>query len=267
MKLNEAFALLKKSSGENPYKIYIPSMKQEVTFRPLTAGMQKTLSRIAVDDNSASGADYKLTQLACIKALSISPIDVMELTDLDFLAVLATIRLNNKLDPLGLVMPCKCGAKINFNLDCESIIKAVKEYPIINETFIKGDFIFELSEPKMMDVINYEMMIEMIDSDKDLRTSIDSRKMKVANYPVQFLKKIKMKGEDIEDFSKLKFTEKIEFIDALPPDVVYGDGETLTHFVLEKFPPTRFNHLFQKVKCVCGIEGEGVVSTSNFFTI
>lgn len=264
MRVSDVLTLMKKNAGENPYKIYLPSIKQEIVFRPMTAGMQKTISRVAVDDESPVYADYKLTQLACVKALAVSPLDESTLTDVDFLVALAGIRLYNK-EPLGLVYPCSCGSKTAFSLDCNYILEAGKKRENKNETFTQGDFWFELGDPKMIDIINYEMMIEIIE--KDMK-EVDSKKLRITNYPVQFLKRVRVKGDEVEDFPRLKYTEKIEFLDALPPGIIYGDGDTLTRFVLEKYSPNRLKDLFQIVKCSkCGKEEEGVVSTSNFFTI
>jgi hypothetical protein len=49
----------------------------------------------------------------------------------------------------------------------------------------------------------------MISTDEKLKR-IDADKMRIANYPIQFIKSISINDEPIDNYSSLKFNEKIE---------------------------------------------------------
>lgn len=271
MKSNELLKLLKAEAGESPQKIYIPSMKKEMSFKPLTAGMQKTISRVAIEDTSFSMGDYRLTQLSCLKALCLENFEEQKITDIDFLCALASLRVYNKLEPLALTLNCECGQKVSFNLNCEYVIEQLRNYTSEKLTFQKKHFMFELGDPYILDVINFEVLDEMIQKDEKLSQSMDSNKMRIVNYPIQFIKNIFVgpDQEPIDNYSELKFNEKIELLDNFPSGIIYGEGETLVKFILEKFNPDRLNKFFQKIYCpFCKKDNkEGALSTANFFII
>ena len=282
--IKAAVELLEKSFGESIDNIYIPSLKKEVGFRPLTVGMQKSISKMSIDFEF--DLDYQLLKVSTLKTLCIEDIDFLKLTEVDFIAILAQLRQNNFTEPLTLILNClnpECKKQYNFNINLEQIIQKCKEYERHTEMIKKqaqiGDemveFTFELQESTVMSNLEYLHYTKLI-SENNEEDVVDINNSQLLAYPLKFIRNIYIGGQqitqtidgEVKPFSDLPMIEKIRFIDTLPPKV-YSEGKnSVLSQVLKHYPHSRLLSLFPTAKCpYCKTKREGVVTNDSFFII
>ena len=86
---------LEEKYSTNVQSIYIPSLKDEVSFRSIKVGEQKTITKIMIDSN---GDQYKIYQamLGLIKATCLDEeFDITALTELDRIKILIELYQGN----------------------------------------------------------------------------------------------------------------------------------------------------------------------------
>lgn len=281
--VNAAVELLEKSFGESIDDIYIPSLKKEIGFKPLTVGMQKSISKMSVGFDF--DLDYQLLKLSILKTLCVDDIDFENLTEIDFITMLAQLRQNNFTEPLSLIFTCinkNCQKQYNVNINIDKIISNCKDFKFKTETITKKikskgetiEFKFELSESTIMSNLEYLNYSKMI-ADNDNQIG-DINNSKLLAYPIKFIKNIYINGQqitmeinnEVKIFKDLPMIDKIKFIDNLPP-TVYSEGKkSVLQQVLVKYPHQRLMNIFDNVVCPhCKNEREGVITNDSFFII
>ena len=282
--INAAVELLEKGMGESIDPIYIPSLKKEIGFKPLSVGMQKSISKMSVGVDF--DLDYQLLKLSILKTLSTEDLDFGNLTEIDFIAILAQLRQNNFTEPLTLVLNClniNCKKQYNFKIDLDKIVESCKEFDFKTNVIKKKvkvndeeiEFKFELAESTVMSNLEYLNYSRIISENKENQFG-DVNNSKLLAYPIKFIKNIYIGGQQITQtvdgetkiFSELPMYEKIRFIDSLPPKVYSEGKKSVLSQVLEKYPHSRLTSLFQDAKCpYCKTKREGVVTNDSFFII
>jgi len=282
--INTAMEMLETSFGESMSKIYIPSIKQSVEFKPLTVGMQKSISKMSLDFDD--DVEYQILKISILKTLCLDKeLDIEKLTEVDFTSMLAQLRLNNFTEPLKLIIPCinpKCQKSFNLNINIDDIqdrctkfefqTKDIERTLKINNENMK--FKFEITESSIMSNIEYQQYITFLSNDEN--SVIDINNARVLSYPLKFIKNIYINGQQITQqidneivgFSQFPMSDKIKVIDNLPPKV-YSEGKnSVLYKVLDLFPYTRLLKLFPEIKCpYCKQPVEGVVTNDSFFII
>lgn len=277
--VKQVVAMLEKSAGENIISIYIPSLKASVMFRPLTVGMQKTLSKTSMDLDY--DVKYQYLKMSVIKSCCLdNMLDIENLTEVDFICILANFRKANFLEPLKLNLTCKqneCNEKLSFNLNFDQIVENCNKFefktielenPINATTKIK----YILAEPTITDHLDYLQNLQVIGEDKELSQSIDINNMQILTYPVQFIKRVFINDQEVttkdQSFSKMPFTERLQFIDKLPINSFYDGPNNIAEKIIETFDPMRISKLFPIITCPkCKDIKESVVTQDSFFII
>lgn len=277
MNVKEAIEVLEKSMGENVYNIYVPSMEQSLPFKPMTAGQQKTISKLSIDTEDEDYVSYQASRLALIKKCCLEDIDIENITIVDFIGILASIKKNNTIDDMMLTLTCKneinkdefCDNKFNFSIDFDYIIEQCKNFEFKTIRFTKNykdtEFGFVLKEPKIIDYLTYQYMIYNSD-DEDMK---ELTKNTIGGYPILFIRELYINDEPVEDFDELDYGKKVEFINnQIYGEIIYNKEDSILTTVFENFAGERLDNLFQNVTCPkCKDIKEGVVTFDNFFTI
>lgn len=280
--INAVMNMLEESSGESISEVYIPSLEKEVGFKPLTVGMQKSISKMSLDFEM--DIDYQFLKMSILQTLCVDDkIDFKTLTEVDFIAMLAQLRVNNFTEPVKLIVNCnKCSKKFNMEVNMEQIIESCKKFEnksleVEKKTTIKDKemiFKFELAESTIISNLEYMKYLEVIN--KDDNKVVDINNSRVLAYPLKFIKNVyinnqqvvKKEGEDTLIFNQLPMAEKIDFIDNLPPKLYSEKDDGVLQTTLNEFPHQRLLNLFPKVKCpYCKKKMEGVLTNDSFFII
>lgn len=266
MKILDAVKLLS-SKKASIFDLKIPSTEQIFSCSTFNIGQRKKIVRTALFENEEYDTDYQLTKLSLIKQCC-NEIEIDKITDVDFISILAQMRIINIVKPLQLTLLCNnCEQKSNFVLNFNQIIKNCENYKFkTNNAKIKFDDIeveFILSDCKAVDHISYKQYIQVLTNMKEFE--------KVQNaffyvYPVIFIKQIFINGKEIEDWQNKNLIEKINFIEENFEHLNISEEETLFDKIIKTFPFKRLDSLFPKVICLnCKDEKEGVLTYDNFF--
>ena len=282
---NSAMQMLENSFGENVTIFSIPSTNQQVSFKPLTVGMQKSISKMSLDYET--DLDYQMLKLSVLKTLCLDDqINFDQLTEVDFIALLAQLRLNNFTEKLQLTIPCnnpKCNERFNHTVNIENILKKCEQYKfesyqVVNKHKVKDkeiEFKFILEESTIGRNIEYIQYIQYLNENRS--QVIDINNTKLITYPIKFIKDVFIDGQQITKiydneqpvgFDRFSIGDKLEFIDQLPPPMYSEGNKNVLGQVLKHFPHTRLTDLFGTVKCPkCKQVREGVLTNDSFFII
>ena len=91
MKLDDVKNLLKEESGQHTTNIYIPSIKRDVPFRPITTADVKTLARIGViNDFDINNEMIKLGLFdkLCVESPETTGVNADTILPIDFISFL-----------------------------------------------------------------------------------------------------------------------------------------------------------------------------------
>lgn len=137
MKLEDALKTIQQSNGNHLDKIYIPSLKRDVFFKPLTTADAKTLTRISfIQDFDINVQMIKLSlfdklctedlskeQVINSKGNTYQPLTSKTLTQLDYLAFLNGIRqlLDNNLTYNFTCNNPQCKHKWDYSLKLDEL--------------------------------------------------------------------------------------------------------------------------------------------------
>lgn len=284
MRFDDITKFLKEESGQHTTNIYIPSIKRDVPFKPLTTSDVKTLARIGLFNEF--DINNELLKLALFDKLVIESkescgIDSDSLTQIDFLAFLIGIRrlMNNE---LSFSFTCrKCEKKFDHSIDLETeFSNYIFNFERKDTTFEKIDhqdviWRFELTDYTMKDYLYYRYYIDRL---KD----IDSNNPDILNEasfarPVLYIKKIYRNDEEIEDWPEQMLANKIKLLNMLPNEVIldprthkrFDPKSCLSNFIIDTFDEEKLFKDIEKmsVKCPnCGEEYSGVFKFDDFFT-
>jgi len=273
MNVKEAIQLLNESNGMHVYDIYIPSIQKEVSFKPITTGQQKSLSKFSMNVDTFN-LDYEFMKLGLFDELKVSDekIKSEDLTELDMVCFLAGIRLNNVMEPLEIICKCgECDNKFEFKIDLETVIEKCKKIEL-KEFLIKttiDDIKYELTVryPSYKSLIELEEYITLLSKELSYNhdQSVESR---LFMKPAFFIYDLNINDSKIEDFNNLDFLSKIEIYNNLPPTLTIMGDNSILNLLLTKFNLKETSSILDIIKCPkCKHELEGVLTNDSFFII
>jgi len=273
MNVKEAIQLLNESKGMHVYDVFIPSVQKEISFKPITTGQQKTLSKFSMNANTFN-LDYEFMKLALFDELKISnePITSNDLTELDMVCFLAGIRLNNIMEPLEIICKCgECDNKFEFKIDLDTVIqkcKGLDQKEFLIKTTI-DDIRYELTikYPTYKSLIELEEYINLLSKELSYNEdqTIESR---LFLKPAFFIYDLKINEVEVENFNTLDFLSKIEMYNELPPTLTILGENSILNLLLTKFNLQETSSILNIIKCPkCKHELEGVLSNDSFFII
>ena len=282
MKLDDLKLFLNKDNGQHTTNIYIPSIKREISLKPLTTANVKTLSRIGIFNEF--DLNNELLKLSLFDKLSIETkescgIDSESITQIDFLSFLIGIRrlLDNTL-AFSFTCP-NCENEFSHSIDLEAefskYIFSYQRKQIIFEKIDNNDVIwkFELESYTMKDYLYYRYYIERL-------KEIDVNNPDLLNEaafirPVLYIRNIWRNDELIEDWKDQLLSTKIKLLNALPSEIILdiknsGNVDAcLANFIKENFDEEKLFQEIEKMQVVCpncGEKYEGLFSFDDFFT-
>lgn len=265
MKISDVKKLLDESNGKNLIKINIPSLKKEYSFKPITIGMRKTLSKYSITSEE-NPIDFQIAKLGLIKSLCVEDINENYITEVDFICILASLRAANIMDNLAIKLHCNnCSNEFQHNINFDTIINNCNNYKFKTEEFsfkIENNiYKFILSEPSVIDILTLDKYIE-----DQIKSNINI--VRALNTPYLFIKQIYKDNEIIEDYLEKSILERIQFIDdSFDDEILFGE-KGLLEVVQEKFKVKEIIDIYDKVICPgCNSDLGGVVNSDSFFTI
>ena len=271
MNIEMAKEILGRSNGNGMHDIWVPSVGRPVQFKHMTTGQRKSVSKMSMEYDS-DAVKYHFVKLALVGELCLDKTIVIEdLTDADFVTILASLRRNNVLTPLQLKTRCsKCDKDFKFDVDFDDMDRRARAYSPKSAVLAKRvgatDFEVTLSDPSVVSFIGFSQVV--LESMKHRENSESYARFQLLNYPVQFVGGFKIGGEPVDGFSRMDFFGKVAFFDGHVPSELLFDEDGIIDRVYEMFPIDRLDCLFQEVKCPgCGDAKEGLVTIDSFFTI
>lgn len=286
MKLKDLEVALKTESGQHTTNIFMPSIKRDVPFRPITTADVKTLSRIGVfNDFDLNNEMLKLSLFdkLIMESKESCGIDSETILPIDFLSFLIGVRrlLNNE---LSYTFTCKtCEKKFEETFDLEKRLtsfifnyqRKICEYEKIDSHDDVWKFVLE--DFTMKEYLYYRYYIDRL-------SQIDSNNPDVINEatyarPILYVKSISKNGEPIEDWNEHVLSDKIKLINMLPSEVIVDSrvrkefeepdpNTSLGTFIQANFDTEKMIRAINemKVKCPhCGQEYSGVFKFDDFF--
>jgi len=241
MDINQAKEILAKNNGAHINKIFVPSLKEDISFLPLTIGQKKTIAKIIIQNNTKNeDIDSYNILLAVINSLSQNKIDFSKITEFDRILIITEIIQNNFLDTPTYNIKCgQCKNEYTHKLDLNNFSKGLKEIKVINTeeyNFVDNDnnIKIEYNLPSVEDILKYKVYlndrksiikasVEITDEQKEnILKNIDDYSFN-NEYPVMFIKKVFINDDEIEKFNELSIKEKLEFFDVFDYNAFFGE--------------------------------------------
>lgn len=267
MKVSDVKKLIDDSNGKNLINIYIPSIKKEYSFKPITIGMRKTLSKYSITSEE-NPTEFQIAKLGLIKSLCVEDINENYITEIDFICILASLRAANIMEGLNINLHCNtCNTEFQHIINFEKIIENCNKYSFKNEEFIfkieDSTYKFILSEPSIIDILTLDKTL-----DEKIENKKDRDIVRALNTPHLFIKRIYKDNELIDDYLDMNILDRINFIDnSFDDEILFGE-KGLIILVQEKFKVREIIELYDKVICPgCKTDLGGVVNSDSFFTI
>jgi len=265
MNLADVKKSIVEGNGNTSVSIKIPSTGITYQFNPITVGVRKTLAKYSLNTYSKDALlNFQVGKLALIKTLCTDEkFEEINLTEVDFIYVLACLRQFNLLDDFMVTALCpKCHKEVVHKLDLDAIVSRCEAFEHNTFEISKKDkknniWKFVLSDPTMYNVIILEKYLvdhDMDETDKDL--------MK----PFLYIEKLYFNDELIEDFAKLNVIEKINFINDLDDRIMYaktGVANTINEKFADSFK------IYDGIRCNnkdCDHTLEDIITSDSFFT-
>lgn len=226
MKLSEVSKILEQPNAAGIYDVYIPSLKKKMSYKYLTVGQQKTLSKIALDDPE----NYYVALTGLIQQLLVdrTALTMKDLNELDRVYILSQLMTRNLFKIPELTTECECGFKYDMKLDFSEAVKHIEKYnaKTYTETIKVGEhnFTFTVGLPSLESNI---MMIAVI---KELKEKIDNLKpedIEKEDYTKQlefylsigdllFIKNMEIDGDKIEDIGDFSYETLVLLSNIIP---------------------------------------------------
>lgn len=269
MNVKDAQKIVEKSQGENLYKIVVPSTKQEISMIPMTVGMRKTMAKFAMVDTPSEYMEFQFSKLGLIKALDINKqLNDNDLTELDFISVLAQVLQNNMMDDLALNITCsnkECNNTFLLKVDYNKIIKYCEKQEVkyfeYKFTSDNKAFRFILTFPRMKEMLELEIILD----------KLKMPKYRIVLNPYLFIWKMYVdnNGKE-EELTYDDLSDKIEFIDTLSSKIIFDttNNDSLVSAIGANFGDynSKIDKIYDAIECPkCKNTMEGVITTDSFF--
>jgi len=213
--INELLKTLKAYTELTAINVYIPSLKREVKFKPLTAGQQKSFYNCVADNTVFKTKfiilTYEIIQENCLENI------VEQLTTTDRLAILLALRKN-------ILGPAITLGKNFIPANIEDCFETAKTMTLLGSRSVKvKDFEIDFMPPLAAE----QYFIEKELRENNTETSAPINKVV---QDIVFTESIKIIDEitlvDGEqkakfNFGSLSFKDRIAIIEALPAEVLF----------------------------------------------
>lgn len=268
MKIDDIVKLLSDSSGKHCYSIYIPTLKRELEFMPLTVGAKKSLSKLAMDDND----NLYNTLTAMIIQSCTEEIDLCELTEVDRIYILAHIYCSNfPTVPKYKITCSECDTEFIAEISPVELVKDLRDvdFPVNVIPFVNDDFKCDLAigMPSINTNVHYNNYIKEIKrivaiENKEYLDRIDEYLSKYAI--LAFIKDISINDKKVDNYDDLTMEERNEIIDLLPAQILNQITDYVVEHELGEIVK-RFAYVRECIKCKKKVEV--IFTISDFFQL
>lgn len=292
MNSKDALKTIEEVNGNHLDKIYMPSLKRELLFKPLTTADAKTLTRISfLEEFDINVEMIKLSlydklcteqskqEIIDSKGNKYPPLTSKTLTQIDYLSFLNGIRslLDNEVSYTFTCANKECNHKWEYTLKIDQLFsEEMFNFERQTEFFEKDDprtghvWKFELTNFSMENYIYFRYMIEKI-KEKDKENPEVTFESKFVR-PILYIKNIWLNDELIEDWPELLITDKLNFYNKISPNITINTkgtkNKTLYDFIRETFIEQKIQDKIQNltVECPnCHNKYDGMFNFDDFF--
>lgn len=197
------------------FELFVPSLGRIVTFKPLTAGQQKSLIKTVLD-KALMGATFTLTLNKILVENSIESVQ-FTVADRTALAVqLRSISLGNEVDVDGKTIDI---SKLVENIKAGKLTQPPKEKPTLTSLGIE----VSVDYPTLFtDNQGYDYLFKLYKNDLDDKTKSSTIFEKILTVEIsKFVTQVKFEG-DVIDLKLLTVPQRLQIIDNLPADINKG---------------------------------------------
>jgi hypothetical protein len=289
MRINDAINVLKDSQAGHLYDVWVPSLKKDISFRPLTVGQLKSLNKFSLDNED----NFYKALSALIVELSDKQIDLKEINELDRVIILSEIKKNNTTTSETLDVTCSGCEKPfthllnienyennddlddkvkDFNIEVDvsedTKIKCVIGLPTIAEQISYKDYIVQMKRKKQnFETKRVKTMFNLNDTQKNdiIEKAVDTEEKYLAgNLNFLFIRNIAINDTEIDSVTTESVENRISLYDQLPGSI---RGE-ITNKIVFQYKETLDKVLRYTVRCPhCEETHTEEVPISNFFII
>jgi hypothetical protein len=200
-------------SEKNSFEVYIPSLKRNVLFKPITTGQQRSLY-LCISDNSLFRTKFISTTFQIIKDNCTEPNLLQKLTVIDRIAILLAFRKNT----LGTDIIVEKD-DVQYSTNFESNLELVKTISLPeNKTINVKGIQIDLQVPLVLDQYGIE---------KELREGLATSMPLNEAIEESILNEVcKMVGEIYIDSNKVNYNsfsykERLQILEKLPAEFIF----------------------------------------------
>jgi len=231
MKIDEMLGLIKENAGAHAYSCFLPSLDREVSFRGMNVAEMKTISKMALDQESDG---FYVALVALIATLcNDTEIQVKNLNELDRLIAILTIKQNNVIGDEKYKITCSDEECKTEFIHCLNIDKMITDLSYVPKDKFKEfnnndiEYKFKIGLPSIGLSCKYRDFINKLKkfmSSKEGVTEDDLLKADIyfLKYSkLLFIREIYINGDMVEDFNdSIEIEVRNSVIDALPVGVL-----------------------------------------------
>lgn len=212
---NTFLNILNNIAEKNAFEVYVPSLKRNVKFKPITIKQQKSFYS-GVQENTLFNTQFIITTYNIIKENCLEPELVDAFTILDRLSILLSLRKHTLGAGIAVV---KDGT--TYNLDITECINRVQVVAVpINKTLTLQGFEVEIGVPTILE--QYKAEIELRNTSSRVASYKEAVLEIIAGEICKTIKSIKLLQGDspvVLNYIDLTFEQRLSLLDKLPAEV------------------------------------------------
>ena len=265
----------KQKMSLNTTRIDLPSAGTSMEFKDISGGIQKELSKIALENDSRADIMY-CAMLSMINRLAVDPkFDIRDYSEFERISIILTLQQINKMNPEIKFTCSKCGKENSYRLDTQKLLKKFsKTYKADTEIKVEVNgkeftFVIGWSDVRNVEDFFKNYYKKYDNSSKSGKETMNQ--LSQVEYITMFINSIWLTElsdpEDTmyADLSLLTYPERVQILDSLPQTILYDDKEGVIAKIIENFV-NPMNECFKYNDCsFCGAEQEGQLANMTDF--
>ena len=223
--VNDIVQAFNELSERNSFDIFIPSLKRNVKFKPLTSKQQKSFYACLVD-SALYSSRFVIASFEIIKENCLEPDIINTLTTIDRIVILLTIR-KNTMGSAFTVLKDNAPYTTDFELSLQQA--ATIEIPESKTVTVKNVKV-ELHTPLAIDQygIEKELRSVQIDMSSDANTAIENA---ILNESCKIIKNVWLIDNDTPidlNYTAFSYKDRITLVENLPAEIIFEIQEFVT---------------------------------------
>lgn len=259
MKLEEFKNII--NGHEASFSILLPSLENKYKFTYCNIKQLKMLAKASFAESNEENIDFEMYKLATFDDTCIDDLDIEDINIFDFLNLITYFRENNFSESMEFKITCaQCSKSFNYKIDFLKLVNEIEKlkFDIIYKTYTieENEIQIGYKECNIVDYFAFEKL-KLKGSDDDI----------MSYYPIVFMDSISINNDNIDDWNKLKFEDKLQYIEKLN---IKGDiFRQIIKDGLDLFPKNRIYDIFKySTNCPhCKNEIKNILNFDDFFLI